>query len=438
MLRVGSRAQVMHGNAKMTGGGLKKKDLTYNKAGKIVSKKMSKMAKNEMRLQKAGYITAKGVFQLFQKQMGGDSTSSDDEDNERKESELVKPDKATLKKQQIKRLTNKELNQYKNQSYYENLVEEIKQVNEISNNRRKTYQKLRREGASKENKGLTYMTRAFFLGMFRYTHIWMNRIQATVFIIGPYNYDFTKPYNTEYDNLNFGGLAFDAPLLVNKGVNQNRRIGTSSSQLLYTSTLSDSRKLSYNKNISEKYFRKIYTRQEYSPHFSIIKKVQIKTIKKMIGRNIQIKYDETYKDLLDLNTDWTYFWGKPTVYNRMILFVPKKSDELDEGVEPPNIMHVDVKFGWLAKKRKDIINNFLKRNKVDILYISGHNYGRSPTMGQPSSDGVYDVEQSVFLNYNPEWFETIIQINYSNADRCNNNEKGLKQVKNITTFQFLK
>ena len=27
MLRIGSRAQVMHGNAKMTGGGLKKKDL---------------------------------------------------------------------------------------------------------------------------------------------------------------------------------------------------------------------------------------------------------------------------------------------------------------------------------------------------------------------------------------------------------------------------
>jgi len=53
--RVGSRAQVMHGNAKMTGGGLKKKDLKYNKQGKIVSKKMSAIAKKEKRLQKAGY-----------------------------------------------------------------------------------------------------------------------------------------------------------------------------------------------------------------------------------------------------------------------------------------------------------------------------------------------------------------------------------------------
>ena len=69
MQRIGSRAQVMHGNAKMTGGGLMKKDLTYNKNGKIVSKKMSKMAKKEMRLQKAGYITTKGIFGV--KKMSG-------------------------------------------------------------------------------------------------------------------------------------------------------------------------------------------------------------------------------------------------------------------------------------------------------------------------------------------------------------------------------
>ena len=62
MQRIGSRAQVMHGNAKMTGGGLKKKDLKYNKQGKIVSKKMSQRAKKEKRLQKAGYTTVKGQF----------------------------------------------------------------------------------------------------------------------------------------------------------------------------------------------------------------------------------------------------------------------------------------------------------------------------------------------------------------------------------------
>jgi hypothetical protein len=45
--KIGSRAQVMHGTAKMTGGGLKKKDLKYNKHGKIVSKKLSAIAKRE-------------------------------------------------------------------------------------------------------------------------------------------------------------------------------------------------------------------------------------------------------------------------------------------------------------------------------------------------------------------------------------------------------
>jgi hypothetical protein len=68
---VGTRAQVMHGNAKRTGGGLKKKDLKYNKHGKIVSKKLSAIAKKEKRLQKAGFKTKKGEFKLFRKQRGG-------------------------------------------------------------------------------------------------------------------------------------------------------------------------------------------------------------------------------------------------------------------------------------------------------------------------------------------------------------------------------
>ena len=47
MKRVGSRDQVMHGNAKQTEGGLKKKDLKYNKHCRIVSKKVSTMAKKD-------------------------------------------------------------------------------------------------------------------------------------------------------------------------------------------------------------------------------------------------------------------------------------------------------------------------------------------------------------------------------------------------------
>ncbi len=58
----GTRAEVMHGTALRTPGGLQKKDLKYNKNRRIVSKKQSARAKRENRLVKAGYVTKKGVF----------------------------------------------------------------------------------------------------------------------------------------------------------------------------------------------------------------------------------------------------------------------------------------------------------------------------------------------------------------------------------------
>ena len=67
----------MHENAKMTGGGLRKKDLKYNKQGKIVSKKMSQRAKKEKRLEKAGYTTRKGQFGAV-RVMKGEMTNAQD------------------------------------------------------------------------------------------------------------------------------------------------------------------------------------------------------------------------------------------------------------------------------------------------------------------------------------------------------------------------
>ena len=58
----GSRAQVMNGTARQTSGGLTKKDLKYNKNGRIVSRKQSARAKRENRLVKSGYVTKKGEF----------------------------------------------------------------------------------------------------------------------------------------------------------------------------------------------------------------------------------------------------------------------------------------------------------------------------------------------------------------------------------------
>lgn len=60
--RIGSRAQVFHGNAKQTSGGLTCKNLVMNKHGRIVSRKLSKLAGNGKRLRDAGYTTVKGKF----------------------------------------------------------------------------------------------------------------------------------------------------------------------------------------------------------------------------------------------------------------------------------------------------------------------------------------------------------------------------------------
>ena len=58
----GSRAQVMNGTARRTSGNLTRKDLKYNKQGRIVSRKQSARAKRENRLVKSGYVTKKGEF----------------------------------------------------------------------------------------------------------------------------------------------------------------------------------------------------------------------------------------------------------------------------------------------------------------------------------------------------------------------------------------
>jgi hypothetical protein len=69
MKAVGTRAEVMHGNADHTSGGLTKKDLKYNKRRRIVSRKKSENAKKEKRLQKKGYFTQKGKFGFVKKEV---------------------------------------------------------------------------------------------------------------------------------------------------------------------------------------------------------------------------------------------------------------------------------------------------------------------------------------------------------------------------------
>lgn len=58
----GSRAQVWHGTALKTSGGLMKHHLHMNKHGRVVSKKKFETARKEKRLVKAGFGTVKGKF----------------------------------------------------------------------------------------------------------------------------------------------------------------------------------------------------------------------------------------------------------------------------------------------------------------------------------------------------------------------------------------
>ncbi|MAU36391.1 MAG: hypothetical protein CMD14_03355 [Flavobacteriales bacterium] len=64
---IGSRAEVYHGTAFKTAGGLEKKDIMMNKNGRIVSVKKHKTAKKEKRLEKHGYFTKKGKFGFVKK-----------------------------------------------------------------------------------------------------------------------------------------------------------------------------------------------------------------------------------------------------------------------------------------------------------------------------------------------------------------------------------
>lgn len=68
MPAVGSKAQVFHGTAKHTSGGLTKKDLVQNKHGRIVSRRKMALGKKALKhLIKAGYRAKKGTFKLMKK-----------------------------------------------------------------------------------------------------------------------------------------------------------------------------------------------------------------------------------------------------------------------------------------------------------------------------------------------------------------------------------
>lgn len=64
----GSKAQVWHGTAKHTPGGLTRKDLMKTKKGRIVSRKKHSIGLRRIKtLRKLGFKAKKGTFKLFKK-----------------------------------------------------------------------------------------------------------------------------------------------------------------------------------------------------------------------------------------------------------------------------------------------------------------------------------------------------------------------------------
>lgn len=65
---IGTRAQVWHGTAKKTRGGLFKSSLMKNKHGRIISRRKHNLGKKSIKhLRNMGYIAKKGTFKLFRR-----------------------------------------------------------------------------------------------------------------------------------------------------------------------------------------------------------------------------------------------------------------------------------------------------------------------------------------------------------------------------------
>jgi hypothetical protein len=67
-MTIGSKAQVYHGTAHHTSGGLTKSDLVKNKRGRIVSRRKQAAGRRALKyLTRKGYKAKKGTFRLFNK-----------------------------------------------------------------------------------------------------------------------------------------------------------------------------------------------------------------------------------------------------------------------------------------------------------------------------------------------------------------------------------
>ena len=105
MKTIGSRAQVWHGTAKKTQGGLTKKDL-FKRKGRIKSKRASKKAKRNNNLKKAGWTFKKGQFGAVK--IGEKSENKSKKKSSKKKSKKQKGGTTESPPPEFKKYTDKE------------------------------------------------------------------------------------------------------------------------------------------------------------------------------------------------------------------------------------------------------------------------------------------------------------------------------------------
>jgi hypothetical protein len=149
-VNIGSKAQVFHGTAKRTSGGLKKADLMKTKAGRIVSRKKHALGKKAIqRLFKAGYKPKKGSFKVMKKGMRSTRRSrGGGQMDSLQQNQQMMPQMNQQQNQQMNQQMNQPQNQQMNQQQNQQMNQ---QQNQQMNQQQNQQQTMKQQMMPREN-----------------------------------------------------------------------------------------------------------------------------------------------------------------------------------------------------------------------------------------------------------------------------------------------
>jgi hypothetical protein len=353
----------MHGTATKTSGGLTKKQLKYNKQGKIVSRKASALAKKNNRLVKAGYVTKKGRFGVSMR--GGGEPSNNGEPLLSKT-----PDN-------IKRIR------------FPTMSDEI-------------------------------------------AHYWCSRIQVHMYdrhTSGPALPNFNNPYNKR-GTIHFKKNVTNTHLAISTDLHSHIN------RLLYTGTLeqhiSINRQSVYNskrpKRIDKtnKNFTDQYRTMIMSDNNTALK---AKLTENPVKTGFSVYANTNPLDGFLKNNDPVQNKNPIRDLNTAVFFIPKSYEKLKSENNLPKFLQPSRRGLSISGLLQDG-SRYITAEKIDILYVP-HNQQEGPANIHVSDviRSAYDMEQSVFFRYDPNWFEKIIRVTYTDNKRNNIEQiEVLKQV----------